>query len=156
MQNLEYFEKFARANTRASLEKALNKSRQEYAKALKLGDKLTAEKNKVDAAVASNLAQLSAAKQEIRRITDILQKMDLSGASEIKERGNGQVNFIKDKKEYHIEFDDQNDIKIVPWKEYKDSMKKSQNENNDVFSKELNLEDDPAKSAYVEVFESLK
>lgn len=158
MEKREYFEKLARANTRNSLEKALNKYRQEYAKALKLGEKLSAEKNKIDAAVASNLAQLTAAKQEIRRITDILQKMDLSGANEVRERGNGQVNFIKDKKEYHIEFDDQNDVKLIPWKEFKSSLKK-QDENNcgdEEKPRELNLEDDPAKSAFMEVFNSLK
>jgi hypothetical protein len=106
------------SKSRSQLEKELKAAKKTYDKS-----RIEFDRNKSiaeDAAQKADLfqAQMIEARKQIIDINQYTTNMDLTGATAIKSRGD-ESSYLIDDKEYGVDISDVNDIKCIPWKEYK-------------------------------------
>lgn len=70
------------------------------------------------------------------KLNQASQHMQLSGANEVRFRGNSDISYVKDKKEYRLEVDDMGDIKLLP---YRTRKKKEELDTNDVMDEGMEV-----------------
>lgn len=106
------------SKSRSQLEKELKAAKKTYDKA-----RIEFDRNKLIAEEAAQKAdlfqnQMIEARKQIVDINQYTTNMDLTGATAIKNRGD-ESSYLIDDKEYGVDISDINDIKCIPWKEYK-------------------------------------
>jgi len=111
-------EKLAAVHSRKELERQLGKARSDLNDARTQHDMSSAQLAKLQQTVDEAHARMHGAKNSLRALTEHIHNMDLSGAHSLKDRGDVKT-YLVDNKEYHIEKNDVNDVKLIPWKEYK-------------------------------------
>lgn len=112
----------AATQSRKELDKDLVKARKEFAKAKAEFDAASAQLDSLQTKVNNAQEQMANARQNIINLSTHIQMMDLTGANAVRDRGDVRT-YLMDGKEYHAEKTDDNDVRLVPWKEYKQSKK---------------------------------
>lgn len=121
----------AASQSRKELDKELARARKEFGKAKTEFDAASAQLDALQAKVNHAQQQMSNARQNIVNLTNHIQMMDLTGANAVRDRGDVRT-YIMDGKEYHAEKTDNNDVRLTPWKEYKQSKKEEKDDDNSV------------------------
>jgi TolA-binding protein len=139
-----YMISIAKTHSRKQLQKKLDSARKEFASAqedLRDNSGKLAELEKV---VSEARGRMNSARKTVVELSKQIQNVDITGAKGIKDRGDVKTYFIDDK-EYHVDASDVNDIKMIPWNEYKKQK--------DTFGTEVD-EGNPEKDITIAAFQS--
>lgn len=121
---------FAAVHNRRELEKELAKYRKQFQAAKGLYSITNSKLNDLQAVSDGARQKMEEARHGILNITDSLQTMDLTGSDTTRDRGDVRT-YMVDGKEYHVDKSDVNDIKMTPWRKYRDMQKQECMECND-------------------------
>lgn len=103
--------------SRKKILKSLEKSKSDYSKTKSELDKISKELEKIQKLHNSLLDECSSHKKEMIRLHKIVQKMDLSGASDaVFYKDQNDVSYVIDGKEYDISLSDDGEMEKMPWR----------------------------------------
>ena len=113
-------EKIGRKKIVSTLEKAKNN----YGKLKAALDSLQSQAEKINASLEKTKASCEAARKEMMKYHKTIQNMDLSNANDVIFYDSGDVGYIIDGKECHLDLDDVGDLRVVPMREHRKSKRK--------------------------------
>lgn len=103
--------------SRKKIIKSLEKSKSDYAKAKSEADKLGREIERLQKSFDKFQAECSLHKKEMIKYHKIVQKMDLSGATDtVFYKDQDDIAYVIDGKEYDLSLDDDGDMTRTPWR----------------------------------------
>jgi len=111
-------EKTAAVHTRKDLERQLEKVRKDLNDARTKHEAASSQLSSVQKVADEAHKQMSSAKEMLKQLMDHIHDMDLSGAHSVKDRGDMRT-YLVGNKEYHLDKSNADDMKLVPWKEFK-------------------------------------
>jgi len=111
--------KTAAGLSRKDIAKQLDKAKKEYQHHKDRHDAADAQKSTLERDCMDAKDKMLAARKTVLRNHDLLRGMDLSGADEVRFRGN-DVSYVKDKKEYNAKFDHEGNCSLTPYKRHED------------------------------------
>lgn len=114
-------------HSRKELEKQLEKSRRDLNDARTQHESTSSQLAGLQDIVNGAHEKMQSAKNTLMELTDHIHNMDLSGAHSLRDRGDVKT-YLIDKKEYKVEKNDVNDVKLIPWKEFKSTTQKPKEE----------------------------
>ena len=104
--------------SRKKIVKSLDKSKSDYSKSKSECDKLERELQKLQKSFDKLQQECSAHKKEMIKFHKIVQKMDLSGASDtVFYKDQNDISFLVDGKEYDLSLSDDGELTKTPWRE---------------------------------------
>jgi hypothetical protein len=64
----------------------------------------------------------------MRDTNKVLERMDLSDCKSVMFYGSGDISYVRDKQEYHLDIDDTGDVSSKPFREYQRELRRKQKE----------------------------
>jgi hypothetical protein len=136
-----HFNKYAAKEkiTRKKIVSALEKAKTNYGKLKSSLDNLEAQAEKINSALEKTKSDCSAARKEMMKYHKTIQNMDLSNASDVTFYESGDVGYLINNTECHLDLDDVGDLRVVPMREHRKSKRQKPDTNEAPYT---NMSDD--------------
>lgn len=115
---------------------ALEKAKKSYSALKSSLDSLEAQADKINAQLEKTRSSCNAARKDMIKFHKAIQNMDLTNASDAVFYDSGDVGYIIDGQECHVDINEAGEITKTKMRDHRKSLKKSKDENDAVYSQD--------------------